>query len=94
MSLSCDNLTLSGDGEMVGGGAYPVEDGCMYCYPSGELAHAVCDCGLSWSEVRCLLLTGVRASFCKPPPAFVRAFEAALDEGLGAGPTPSMSAPW
>jgi hypothetical protein len=36
----------------------------------------------------------VRASFCKPPPAFVRAFEAALDEGLGAGPTPSMSAPW
>ena len=82
-SLSCDNLTLSGDDAIVGRGAYPVEEGYIYCHPSGEIAHAVVDCGLAWAQVRQLLLNGLRASFSAPPEALVREYEAAIADVLG-----------
>ena len=83
ISLSSDNLTLSGDGAIVGGGTYPAECGYMYAHPSGEVAHAVADCGVGWNAVRGMLLNGARASFSgDATPEFMRAFEAAIDAVL------------
>lgn len=83
VSLSSDNLTLSGDGAVVGGGAYPAEGGYMYAHPSGEVAHAVADCGVGWHAIPELLLNGARASFSgDATPGFLEAFEAAIAAAL------------
>ena len=80
--LSCDNLTLSGDPATAGG--YPLHAGYSYAYPSGELAHLVADCGVSWSEARQVVLNGIRAAFPHggATPTFVAEFEAEVNRVL------------
>lgn len=79
VSLSCDNLTLSGDPEY--GAAYPLHADSSYAHPSGELAHLVVDCGFSWREAAERVLDGVRAGFGSDA-ALVAEFEAEVDRVL------------
>ena len=81
VALSCDNLTLSGDPEVVG--AYPADGGLLYAHPSGEVAHLVADCGFGWAEAREVLVAGARAAFApEADAAFVAEFAAEVDRVL------------
>jgi adenosine deaminase len=84
VSLSVDNLTLSGDPATAG--KYPLHAGYSYAHPSGELAHLVADCGFSWVEARQVLLNGLRMAFSGGgvTDAFVDEFREAVDRVLSA----------
>ena len=51
VTLSCDNLRLAGKEPSIG------------TTPTDELLYLVCECKLEWSQVRDILLQGIRASF-------------------------------
>lgn len=72
--FNCDNLLLSGTEELRPD-------------PTAEVQRAVEVCGLSWTQVRSVLVGGACASFAlsntEEDKEFIRRFEADLDEELG-----------